>query len=620
MQRTFDVVMLAEDRQHHTELANYLDAQGYGVRVISTGKELLDMIGQEPVDMLLLSVTRPDADTAELIGQIRGNPDWEHVGVTMLSSADTLPQVLEALQHGADDFIIEPYNSAVMDAKINSVVARKARRSADQARLRKIEHVAEQMEHIALRLGIELAAETDFDKLVQKIVETAISICNTAGGAFYIRTNEDGSQGVSDDDAVRLAAYMLTTGPVQTSNATPSLALFDRHTGQPNVGLPMTCAATSAQVVNIPDVDHAPDMDFTFVRELDALTPGFKTVSCLTVPVLRDSSGYVMGVLQLFNALDSARQPIPFDSETVLMAQALASQAAVAISNHLLVKQHLLLVKLENDINIGRGIQQSFLPSVMPEVPGVKIAARFRPAREVAGDFYDVFTMMNNRKLGFFIADVTDKGVGAALFMALTRSLLRAFAIQNRNINWADTLFGDENGTPSGKSGRGGSSRLAISANALKTAVVSTNDYITEFHLDLNMFATMFFGMLDPNTGSLFYINGGHCPPYLLDRDGQIKERLEASGPALGMFPGAEFEIMETQLEHGNTLFMYTDGCTDVRNPSGKFFTENGLTSLVTLPSPSPKDLLERVDNTLLNFMRDAAQFDDVTMLALSRE
>ncbi len=619
MQRIFDVVMLAEDRQHHTELANYLGQQGYGVRVISTGKELLALIEQEPFDMLLLSASRPDADTAELLGQIRGNPDWEHIGVTMLSSAETLPQVLAALQQGADDYLIEPYDVAVMDAKFNSAVARKKRRSVEQARLRKIEHVAEQMEHIALRLGIELAAETDFDQLVQKIVGVSMSICNAAGGAFYVRTNEDNSQGVSDDDAVRLVSYILTSGPVQTSSATPSLALFDRHTGQPNVGLPMTCAATSAQVVNVPDVDNADGMDFTFVKELDALTSDFKTVSCLTVPVLRDASGYVMGVLQLFNALDDRQQPIPFDAENVLMAQALAAQAAVAISNHTLVKQHKMLVKLENDINIGRGIQQSFLPSVVPVVPGLQIAWRFRPAREVAGDFYDVFQMMNNRKLGFFIADVTDKGVGAALFMALTRSLLRAFAIQNRNINWTDALFGDESGG-GGKGGRSGGSRLAISANALKTAVVSTNDYITEFHLDLNMFATMFFGMLDPNTGSLFYINGGHCPPYLLDKDGKIKERLEASGPALGMFPGADFEIMETQLDHGDTLFMYTDGCTDVRNPTGKFFTETGLTSLVTLPSPSPKDLLERVDNTLQNFMRDAAQFDDITMLALSRE
>jgi sigma-B regulation protein RsbU (phosphoserine phosphatase) len=258
----------------------------------------------------------------------------------------------------------------------------------------------------------------------------------------------------------------------------------------------------------------------------------------------------------------------------------------------------------------------SFLPSAMPEVARMQICARFRPAREVAGDFYDVFRMMNGRKLGFFLGDVTDKGVGAALFMALTRSLLRAFAEQNRNINWADTLF-DNEGLPGQRSQN---SRMAISANALKTAVVSTNDYITEFHLDLNMFATLFFGMLDPSTGSLFYINGGHCPPFILDKNGEIKERLEPTGPAVGMFPGAEFEITETKLDHGETLFLYTDGVTDARNLAGKFFSEKGLVSLVTLPVESATLLLDRVDNTLRNFIGEAVQFDDITMMALYRE
>src|SRR5690606_33362028 len=131
-----------------------------------------------------------------------------------------------------------------------------------------------------------------------------------------------------------------------------------------------------------------------------------------------------------------------------LIVETLAAQVAVALYNHSLLMEREMLTKMENDIVIGRRIQSSFLPSVMPEVPGMEICARFRPAREVAGDFYDVFPMMNNRKLGFLIADVTDKGVGAALFMSLTRSLLRAFAMQNYNINWADSLLTDSE--PSG--------------------------------------------------------------------------------------------------------------------------------------------------------------------------
>jgi serine phosphatase RsbU (regulator of sigma subunit) len=249
----------------------------------------------------------------------------------------------------------------------------------------------------------------------------------------------------------------------------------------------------------------------------------------------------------------------------------------------------------------------------MPEIDGWEISAFFQPARDVAGDFYDVFTMLNNRKLGLMIADVCDKGVGAALFMSLTRSLLRAFVMQTRNVNWADVLF-DEPGTTREDA------RLAITANALETAVVSTNNYITEHHIDLNMFATLFFGMLDPNEGTLAYINGGHCPPIILSPDGEIKSRLEPLGPAVGMFPGAKFGIEQAHLDRGDMLLAFTDGVTDVRNPAGKLFTEVGLLSLLTPPVASADEMIQRITSALSNHMDDAVQFDDITLLAVRRQ
>jgi sigma-B regulation protein RsbU (phosphoserine phosphatase) len=307
---------------------------------------------------------------------------------------------------------------------------------------------------------------------------------------------------------------------------------------------------------------------------------------------------------------------VPFDEYNRLVVESLSSQAAVVLNNHLLIQQQQKMNKIENDIQIARRIQQNFLPNTLPEIKGWEIGGRFKPAREVAGDFYDFFLMMGERRLGIIIADVCDKGVGAALFMSLMRSLLRAFTMMSHNVNWAESLFEDPTASFSVKSSSG---KLAIRANALKTAVVNTNEYITEHHLDLNMFATTFFGMLDPVTGTLLYINGGHPPVFIIAPDGTIKARLEPTGPAVGMFPGAEFEIMDAHLEPGDILLGYTDGVTDARNPDGKLFHEEGLVKLIRPPLDSAGGLLDRIDSALSNYIGDAVQFDDITMVAARR-
>jgi serine phosphatase RsbU (regulator of sigma subunit) len=254
----------------------------------------------------------------------------------------------------------------------------------------------------------------------------------------------------------------------------------------------------------------------------------------------------------------------------------------------------------------------NFLPNKMPPVPGWEIHACFHPAREVAGDFYDVFILEDGNKLAFMIADVCDKGVGAALFMALTRSLLRAFSVQ--------TLKKLETGKLRPINIEQQALRTGSGAGLLRTAVINTNDYITQHHLELNMFATLFFATLDPATGKMIYINGGHCPPMIISSTCDVRRRLEPTGAAVGMFPGAEFTAGEAQLEHGDILLAFTDGITDARNPEGAFMGEAGLMDLLNPPAPTVKDLVDRIDNALQNHIGDAVQFDDITMLAIRRE
>ncbi|MCW5940884.1 MAG: PP2C family protein-serine/threonine phosphatase [Fimbriimonadaceae bacterium] len=267
------------------------------------------------------------------------------------------------------------------------------------------------------------------------------------------------------------------------------------------------------------------------------------------------------------------------------------------------------LSRMEHEIAVAREIQAGFLPRELPQTPGYSIAARFQPAREVAGDFYDAFPMSNGRRLGLVIADVCDKGVGAALFMALCRSLLRAFAQQHHAMGWMDRLGSGE--------GRRGSLPSAGST-ALSGAIESTNRYMAENHGLSGMFASVFFGVLDPSTGVLQYINAGHNPPLILG-GGTVRERLGRTGPVVGIFAEAKYGVGSVRLDPGDLLYLYTDGVTEAKDADGEFFGDARLAEALGEAMACASDALDMVEARLGRFVGEAAAHDDVTMLALQR-
>lgn len=267
---------------------------------------------------------------------------------------------------------------------------------------------------------------------------------------------------------------------------------------------------------------------------------------------------------------------------------------------------------IEFELEKGRQIQKEFLPSQIPKLPNWDIATCFYPAGKVSGDFYDVF-MLPGGCMGLVIADVCDKGVGSALYMALLRSLIRVFSEQalTREVSAKAT-------------GASADSHLSLNATAdlnlesgLK-AVTFTNNYIVQNHGQEGMFATMFFGVLDPASGKLCYINGGHEPLYFIKQNG-IKKELRPTGPAVGLMPDTKYNIRHIQLDPGDLLLGYTDGVTEARSPEDEIYTRDRLQSLLTQPFKSASDTLERIKNNLFAFMDVAPRSDDVTMLAVQR-
>jgi sigma-B regulation protein RsbU (phosphoserine phosphatase) len=271
---------------------------------------------------------------------------------------------------------------------------------------------------------------------------------------------------------------------------------------------------------------------------------------------------------------------------------------------------------LNDELEKGRGIQRNFLPAELPRKPGWDMAAFFRPARQVSGDFYDGFELPDGG-VGLVIGDVCDKGVGAALFMALFRSLIRIFSGQT----YLEGLCPTGSETSSNRRSSDGEIRIEnpSPAGALE-AVRLTNDYILQNHGKLGMFATLFFGVLDSATGLLTYINAGHPPPLVIDPSGEVREHLSPTGPAVGMMPGTTFSVQQTRLNPGDILLGYTDGVPEAGGNGGEFLGKERLLSMMKPTAPSALLLLDQIVESVTAHIGEADQSDDITLLAVRRQ
>ena len=251
---------------------------------------------------------------------------------------------------------------------------------------------------------------------------------------------------------------------------------------------------------------------------------------------------------------------------------------------------------LERELDIGPEIQAGFLPRKIPQPQGWEIASFFRAAREVAGDFYDVFEL-GSGKLALLLGDVTDKGVGSALYMALFRSLLRS-AMMGDSL----TQRGEEASLPEAR---------------LEPAVSLVNSYICQVHRSA-MFATLFFGVLDIESGELTYINAGHDYPYLV-RQGEVQAKLETTGPAVGAIDLADYTTQTLHFERGDTLVLYSDGIIDAQNQRGERFEQERWLRLLGEPPGDSGKLIEHVVDRVLSFIGEASQYDDISLLTVLR-
>jgi sigma-B regulation protein RsbU (phosphoserine phosphatase) len=285
-------------------------------------------------------------------------------------------------------------------------------------------------------------------------------------------------------------------------------------------------------------------------------------------------------------AYDFLTKPIDFEDFEVTINKTIRELETIKQG----VKARDQLAAIRNELTVAARIQESILPgkdAPFPDRKEFEIYGEMIPARHVGGDFYDFF-LLDDRRLGFVIGDVSGKGVPAAIFMAVTQTLLRATALQ------------------------GGSPGQCLQ-------YVNT---VLSRQSDPSMFVTMFYAILHTDTGEMEYCIGGHNPPYVFSGHGSGNGKLQALGSpcclVVGALENAAYETGTLKLAPGDGIFLFTDGVTETRDPNGVDFSENGLEYVLEKSQSVPaQEMVKRVINGVTAFALGAPQADDITCLAL---
>jgi len=304
---------------------------------------------------------------------------------------------------------------------------------------------------------------------------------------------------------------------------------------------------------------------------------GLLSVLCVPLKIKNNFLGVIY--------LDSRLRSCVFDRDDLELLTAIASNAAIAIENARLYQMAVEQGRLERELQMAREVQMGLLPQITPRLKNWEFASHWQPANEVAGDYYDFITQPD-KGLGIVIADVADKGMAAALFMAFIRSTIRAC------LRYADT--------PASNLTCGNQLILEESSNG--------------------MFVTLFYVLLDPHSGDITYVNAGHNPPFYYSKTTDSLARLEKTGMALGVEEKTTYTQATKTLTSGDFLLLFTDGVTDSHNAAGEAFGSERLEKTIFAHrADSAAVLVNAIKDALHEFTEHTPCYDDMTLIAIRR-
>ncbi|MGD8623972.1 MAG: SpoIIE family protein phosphatase [Anaerolineae bacterium] len=407
------------------------------------------------------------------------------------------------------------------------------------------------------RLSQTFNSSLDLDEVLNLVMDEIIAVTRAERG--FVMLQETGGK------LVFRVARGLDHGAIDDPQFQVSRSVVDR-------------VAQEGQPILTNDAQN----DERFSARQSVMSLGLRSILCVPLNI-KDS---VLGVVYVDNRFQCGI----FDQADLDLLAAIASSAAIAIENARLYQVAIEKGRLERELQMAHEVQAGLLPHGTPQIPGWEIATQWRPARTVAGDFYD-FIPLERQQLGLVIADVSDKGMAAALFMALTRSIVRASMghapSPAAGITYANRLICDD--------ATGG------------------------------MFVTLFYAQLNPATGACIYVNAGHNPPLLYRQSDQPEQgpltELTPTGGALGVVAEWSFEQRSIHLGPGDFLLFYTDGVTDATDAQGQFFGLERLRRLLVEHGSKPAgEILAALERAIDDFAGLPVQFDDIAILVVKRQ
>ncbi len=323
--------------------------------------------------------------------------------------------------------------------------------------------------------------------------------------------------------------------------------------------------------INMPQMDG-----LTLLDQIAQLDPNIRSV-------IISAYGDMKNIRTAMNrgAFDFITKPVDFDDLRITIDRTLEHMArwreALASRDQLVTLQH--------ELDIARKMQRAILPTEFPNKPGYRIFGDMEPARNVGGDFFDVIPLEHGR-VGLAIADVSDKGVPAALFMMSSRTLLKGAAI--------------------------GSAEPSVALREVNNMLCDKNESM--------MFVTLLYGIYDPASGELTYANGGHNSPVVVHSDKSCAMLPLTDGIAIGVMPDLEYQQKTITLSPGDTLTFYTDGVTEAMNENNEELGEERLFEILKgASSKEPEEIIRAIFEGIKTFVGDAPQSDDITCMTIYR-
>ena len=405
-----------------------------------------------------------------------------------------------------------------------------------------------------LEVSRAMSSEVQLESLLQVIVQKTLAVMEAERTSLFLY--DEGRQELWSKIAQELGPLQEIRFPV-------------------GVGIAGHVAQTR-QGVNLADAYLDPHFNPAFDKQT-----GYRTRSLLCLPLL-SSNGKLIGVIQVLNKKGGG----VFDERDESLLAAFGAHAAVALERAQLIEAYVEQQRMAETLKLAHEIQMSMVPKRFPPFPqrtDFDLYAVIEPAREVGGDFYD-FLLLDEDHLGVAIGDVSGKGIPAALFMSVTKTLLRVIASKLRHPG-------------------------AVLAE-LNKELCRDND--------AGMFVTLFYGLFHLRTGELEYSSGGHNPPYVLLQNGAVEALPQTGGRALGVLEDVAYRAKQLTLRAGDGLFLYTDGVTEAMDSASNLFSEQRLQAVLQQAHTlSPTEVMQRVISAVKQFTRGAEQSDDITALAL---